>query len=88
MWGNTMNSTKRVRPEDLQIDQTAKPDWPNGADLAPKVGDRVHCTGGLADVVKILGKASDGTRILELKLIDMVAPPFFAAASNVLVAPR
>jgi hypothetical protein len=60
----------------------------NGADLTPVVGDRVHCTGGLADVVKILGKASDGTRILELKLVEIVAPPFFAAASNVLVAPR
>jgi hypothetical protein len=87
-WGNSMNSTKRVRPEDLQVDQTAKPDWVSGTDLPPIVGDRVHCTGGLADVVKILGKASDGTRILELKLVDIIAPPFFAAASNVLVAPR
>jgi hypothetical protein len=75
IWNNSMNSTKRVRPEDLQIDQSAKPDWVNGADLTPVVGDRVHCTGGLADVVKILGKASDGTRILELKLVEIVAPP-------------
>ncbi len=83
-----MNTTKRVRPEDLTIDQAAQPNWPNGADHPPMVGDRVHCTGGLAEVVKLLGKASDGTRILELKLVDAVAPPFFAAASNVLVAPR
>ena len=54
----------------------------------PVVGDRVYCTGGLAEVKRLLGKATDGTRILELKLIDVVAAPFFAAASNVLVAPR
>jgi hypothetical protein len=83
-----MNTTKRVRPEDLQVDQTSQPSWISGASQPPMVGDRVQCTGGLAEVVKLLGKASDGTRILELKLVDAVAPPFFAAASNVLVAPR
>jgi hypothetical protein len=39
-------------------------------------------------VVKVLGRTGDGSRLLELKLKNVVgAKPFFAAASNVLVAP-
>lgn len=83
-----MNSTKRLRPEDLQVDPAKQPDWPSGAENPPVIGDRVFCAAGLADVVKLLGKTSDGTRILELKLVGIHAPPFFAAASNVLVGPR
>jgi hypothetical protein len=81
-------NSRRIRPEDLHVDEKTHPDWTSGADMAPVVGDRVYCTAGLADVIRLAGKATDGTRILELKLIDVVAAPFFAAASNVLVAPR
>ena len=38
-------------------------------------------------VTAVLGKTGDGSRLLEIKLTDPAARPFFAAASNVLVAP-
>jgi hypothetical protein len=37
--------------------------------------------------VALLGKTGDGSRLLEIRLGDVQAKPFFAAASNVLVAP-
>jgi hypothetical protein len=82
------NNSKRIRPEQLQVDNTAYPDWQSGATTAPVIGDRVYCAAGLAQVTRLAGKASDGSRILELKLIDIVAAPFFASSANVLVAPR
>ena len=86
---NHSGSSKRIRPEDLRVDDALHPQWQRGTELVPVVGDRVYCTAGLAEVKRLLGKATDGTRIMELKLIDVVAAaPFFAAASNVLVAPR
>jgi hypothetical protein len=43
----------------------------------------------MAEVIKVHGRISDGSRLLELRLLDVQdAPPFFAAASNVLVQPR
>jgi hypothetical protein len=33
------------------------------------------------------GKTGDGSRLLELKLVEGTAPLFYAAASNVLVRP-
>jgi hypothetical protein len=82
------NSSRRLRVEQLTVDANAHQDWPSGAVQPPKVGDRVYCAAGLAEVIKLVGKTSEGSRILELKLLDVVAAPFFAAASNVLVAPR
>ncbi|MGH7471429.1 MAG: hypothetical protein ACRENP_26055 [Longimicrobiales bacterium] len=82
------NSSKRVRMDQLVVDTSMHLDWQNGTIQPPVVGDRVYCVGGLAEVTKLVGKTSGGSRILELKLIDRTAAPFFAAASNVLVAPR
>jgi hypothetical protein len=76
-----------MKPEEVKVENGVHPDWPKGSERAPKVGDRVYCAAGLADVVKLLGKHSDGNRIVELKLVDQVAPPFFASTANVLVAP-
>jgi hypothetical protein len=42
----------------------------------------------MAQVVRVLGKTGDGSRLLELKLPDTSAKPFFAAASNVLISPE
>jgi hypothetical protein len=42
----------------------------------------------MAEVVRILGKTGDGSRLLELRLLEKDAPPFYAAASNVLVMPE
>jgi hypothetical protein len=51
------------------------------------MGERVYCTQGMAQVVRILGKTGDGSRLLELRLEETQAPPFFVAASNILIDP-
>jgi hypothetical protein len=51
------------------------------------VGDEVFCVGGAGVVTAVLGKTGDGSRLLEIRLSTEGARPFFAAASNVLVAP-
>ena len=81
------NSSKRLRHEDLHVDGTGREGWLSGLERAPRVGQQVYCTQGMASVSRILGKTSDGGRLLELRLAD-TAPPFFAAASNVLVDPK
>lgn len=73
---------------DLKVDTAAHPGWKTAVEAQPGVGDVVHCTEGRAEITKLLGKTSDGSRLLELKLLGVEgARPFFAAASNVLVAP-
>jgi hypothetical protein len=84
MLGNKANA---LRPADLRIDRSARNDWPTGAEKTPAVGQIVYCTAGMAEVTKVLGRTGDGSRLLELRLIDRTAPPFCAAASNVLVEP-
>ena len=81
------NTSRRFTPEDLRVDAASHPDWVNGAVSTPQVGDHVLCTGGLAEVVQLLGKTGDGSRLLALRLRDGNHPPFFVAASNVLLAP-
>jgi hypothetical protein len=81
------NKTNTVRPADLRIDRSARGDWPTGAEKTPAVGQFVYCTEGMAEVTKVLGRTGDGSRLLELRLIDRTAPPFCAAASNVLIEP-
>ncbi len=81
------NSSKRLRFEELRVDRSARHGWQSGDQQVPRVGQQVYCTQGMADVIRLLGKTGDGSRLLELRLVDRVAPPFFAAASNVLVAP-
>ena len=81
------NSSRRFTPEDLKIDASSHPDWVSGAVRVPQAGERVLCTGGLAEVVQLLGKTGDGSRLLSLRLLEGTHPPFFVAASNVLLAP-
>lgn len=81
------NSSKRMSTEGLTVSREAEPDWAAGSDRLPRVGEIVLCTGGLAEVIKLHGKTSNGSRLLELRLVAEKAPPFFAAASNVLVKP-
>src|SRR5919108_5685299 len=83
-WGN---SSRRFRLEDLRVDVSGHPDWVSGMDRLPAMGEPVLCTGGMAEVVRILGKTGDGSRLLELRLLDGKHPPFFVAASNVRVPP-
>ncbi len=81
------NSARRLRNADLQIDPSVKPGWVSGAARVPQPGETVHCTEGEAEVVRVLGRTGDGSRLLELRLLEKTAPPFYAAASNVLVRP-
>ena len=69
------------------MDRSARPGWRSGSEQVPAVGQHVYCMGGMAEVMRVLGKTGDGSRLLELRLIDRAAPPFHAAASNVLIAP-
>ena len=81
------NSSRRIERATLEVDRTVNPDWISGAERTPTAGEEVFCTGGGATVVKVLGKTSDGSRLLELKLVEGDGKPFFAAASNVMVPP-
>jgi len=91
-WRSTMashgNSARRIRAEELRVDPTAQPRWVNGATRDLEAGVRVYCTDGMAEVVRVLGKTQNGSRLLELKVDDGRRAPFFAAASNVLVSPQ
>jgi hypothetical protein len=81
------NSTRRIRDDELFVSDATHPGWVSASERAPRVGDSVFCTGGEGVVTAVLGKTGDGSRLLEIKLSDPAARPFFAAASNVLVAP-
>ncbi len=81
------NSSKRMKADDLTISRDTQPDWKTGVEKLPSVGELVMCTGGMAEVIKLHGKTSDGSRLLELRLVEEKAPPFFASSSNVLVRP-
>ncbi|HEV2149905.1 MAG TPA: hypothetical protein VGR37_21080 [Longimicrobiaceae bacterium] len=81
------NSSRRIHAADLHVDSALHPEWVSGGERSPAVGEQVYCTSGEAEVVRLLGKTGDGSRLLELKLPQAAAKPFFAAASNVLVAP-
>ena len=82
---NSMNSSKRMDPRELHINGEAHPEWTSAVEKTPLVGEIVMCTAGLAEVIKLRGKTGDGSRLLELKLVEGTAPPFYAACSNVLV---
>jgi hypothetical protein len=84
---SSMNSSRRVSGQSLQVDQLSWPGWIAGSDRLPAVGDEVKCAEGTATVSRVLGRTGDGSRLLELVLPDRPKHPFFAAASNVLVAP-
>jgi hypothetical protein len=81
------NSSSRISRDHLRV-VAAQPDWVSASEQLPAVGDMVQCTEGMAEVVRICGKTGDGSRLLELCLPERPRQPFFAAASNVLVAPR
>lgn len=86
--GLRSNSVRRIRREALQVAESEeRPGWVRASDRLPAVGERVLCTEGLAQVVRLLGKTGDGSRLIELALPDRPRQAFFAAASNLLVPP-
>ena len=78
-------NTSRVRRDTFQIDSVELPGWHPDSGRIPGVGESVRCVEGEAEVVRVLGKVSDGSRLLELRLPDRPKAPFFAASSNVLL---
>lgn len=81
------NSSRRLHNEDLVVDESVYPDWVSGEERLPSAGEQVFCTGGLAEVSRVLGKTGSGSRLLELHLLDDPKHPFFVAASNIRVPP-
>jgi hypothetical protein len=79
----------RPRPNaELRIDREAYPGWSTGAERVPRVGDEIRCSAGAGEIVSVLGKTSNGSRLLEIRLDEPGAAPFYAAASNVLISPN
>lgn len=81
------NSSNRIKPADLRMDGGQHPGWVSGSVRRPTVGDEVMCTGGAGTVVAVRGKTGDGTPLVQIQLSDGESPAFYAAASNVLLAP-
>ncbi len=81
------NSTKRMRAEEFRVDPEERPGWIRGNTRTPTVGEEVFCAGGAGSVASVHGKTGDGSRLLQIRLSEEGTPPFFAAASNVLVSP-
>lgn len=78
---------KSLRAEEFRVSPDDRPGWVRGSVATPEVGQEVYCAGGPGAVVSVHGKTGDGSRLLQIRLEDEAARPFFAAASNVLVAP-
>jgi hypothetical protein len=76
-----------MRNGELRVDATARPGWILATERSAAVGEEVYTAEGPAEVVRILGKTSTGCRLLELRLAGQPRRAFFAACSNVLVAP-
>ena len=72
---------------DLRMERSARPGWPTGSEQLPIIGQHVYCKGGMAEVVRVLGRTGDGSRLLELRLLNKSSEAFHAAASNILVEP-
>ena len=61
-------NTSRVPRKLLDIESHPQEGW-EVSTMTPQVGATVHSVEGFAEVVRILGKVTDGTRLLELKTI-------------------
>jgi hypothetical protein len=83
-------SAKRIRIEDYHMDPVNHPGWVSAHDRTPTVGDKVLCAGGPGTLAAVLGRTGDGSRLLQIQLAteEPKTPPFFAAASNVLVSAK
>jgi hypothetical protein len=77
-------NTSRTPRDSLRISSVEPPGWEPSEGRIPASGDTVYCTDGPAEVIRVLGRTSDGSRLLELKCVDR-PQPFFASSSNVLI---
>lgn len=78
---------KSLRVEEFLVSPEDRPGWVRGSDCGIEVGQEVYCAGGPGEVVSLHGRTGDGSRLVQIRLEDEAARPFFAAASNVLVDP-
>ena len=80
----SQSDTSRQSRDSLRISSVEPSGWQPPDGRTPEVGETVYCTAGPAEVIRVLGRTSDGSRLLELRCSER-PQPFFAAASNVLV---
>lgn len=76
-------NTSRVRRDSLRISTVDRPGWYPSPGRVPEPGDHIYCLEGPAEVVRLLGRTSDGSRLLELRC-EGRPQPFFASSSNIL----
>jgi hypothetical protein len=76
-------NTSRVARQLLNISSHSQEGW-EVSETTPTIGAEVLSIEGRATVVRVLGKVSDGSRLLELEIVHRDGPSFFAATSNVL----
>jgi hypothetical protein len=75
-----------VRMEDFRVRPADRPGWVLGSTRLPLKGEAVFCAAGEGTVTALLGRTGNGSRLVQIALPG-AAKPFFAAASNVLIAP-
>ena len=74
----------RVKLETLRVSSIEMEGWSISPERTPAVGEFVHCVDGLAEVVRVHGRTSSGSRLLELKVDGSEGKAYFAPTSNVL----
>ena len=79
---------KSLNGADFRVTPEERPGWKLGSDRTLEVGQPVYCAGGNGTILSMHGKTGDGSRLIQIRLEDEKAAPFFAAASNVLVEPK
>lgn len=78
------DDTPPSRRNRLRVSSMEPAGWCAGDGTVPYVGERVFSVGGEAEVVRVLGRTGDGSRLLELRLANGSKTPYFAASSNLL----
>jgi len=73
----------RVPRDSLRISSIERPGWHLSPGRVPELGDQIYCVDGPAEVTRLLGRTSDGSRLLELRC-ESRPQPFFASSSNIL----
>ena len=79
------SNASRMSRDSLRISSVSPPGWkPTAPGQVPNAGEMVYCTEGPAEVVRLLGRTSDGSRLMELRCSSRTQA-FFASSSNVLI---
>ena len=76
--------TSRTPRDSVRISSIDPPGFGPADGRVPTVGESIYCVEGPAEVIAVLGKTSDGSRLLQLRC-ESRPQPFFASSSNVLL---